>query len=211
MRRTRLAAAGLLTPLVLLSRPAQAQSPGSDHHPTPILSAVSGEWLHVGGEALHRDATQSLSLTLAHDRPSGLRVELGYLRAARERTNAEGATAAVSLPLRSGRVTVRPGLAMLVGAAEASVDRAGYNWRDADGTIQTGHQGRPLDSNGTTVGGGLSLGAEVRVGAGVSLAASVRQWVFSGQVLRADRASTLMGLGLSVHPSEIYSALRGAR
>jgi hypothetical protein len=203
----------MLTASILLPPAARAQDWASAHHPIPIFTAITGEWMHVGGQALNRDAPQSFSLILAHDRPSGLRFELGYLRAARALTNAEGVTAGLSLPVRAGRLTVRPGLSMLVGVGEAGVDRGGYNWLGADGATQnqTGYQGRPLDASGTTVGAGLSLGAEVRLGVGVSLAASVRQWLFSGTVLRSDRASTLVGFGLSLDPNGVLSALRGHR
>jgi hypothetical protein len=100
---------------------------------------------------------------------------------------------------------------MLVGSAEASIDRGGYSWRGIDSVYQnqTGHQGRPLDANGTTVGGGLSLSAEYPLVGGLSLSASVRQWLFSGSILRAGRSPTLAGFGLSIHPNETLTALRG--
>jgi hypothetical protein len=211
MQRSCRVAVRILTAAVLLPSAAGAQDRAILYHPIPILTAITGEWLHVGGEALNRDASQSFALILSHDRPNGLRLELGYLRAARAVTNAEGLTAGLSLPVKAGRLTVRPGLSMLVGAAEAAVDRGGYNWADSATQSQTGYQNRPLDANGTTVGAGLSLGAEVRLGAGVSLAASARQWLFSGTVLRTDRAPTLLGLGLSVHPNDILTSLRGRR
>jgi len=34
-------------------------------------------------------------------------------------------------------------------------------------------------------------------------------WLFSGTVLRSDRATTLVEFGLSVHPSDVVRALRG--
>jgi hypothetical protein len=209
MQRSRLAAVGLLTASVLLPSAVQAQEGPAAHHTAPIFAAITGEWLKVGGEALNRDASQSFALVIAHDRPSGLRFELGYLRAARALTNAEGLTAGLSLPVRAGRLTIRPGLSMLVGAAEAGVDRGGYNWADSATQTQSGYQGRPLDANGTTVGAGLSASVEVRLLAGISLAASVRQWLFSGTVVRSDRATTLVGFGLSVHPNDVVRALRG--
>ena len=211
MQRSRPVTAGILAALALCPSLATAQHSASVYQPVPILGSITGEWLHVGGETLDRTASQSFALVFAHDRPNGLRLELGYLRAARELTNAEGVTAGMSLPVRAGRLTVRPGLSMLVGSAEASVDRGGYNWTDGATETETGYQGRPLDANGTTVGAGLSVGADVRLVAGVSLAASVRQWLFSGSVLSADRASTLVGFGLSVHPSDMFSTLRGRR
>jgi hypothetical protein len=211
MHRSHLAAAGTLAAAVLLPAPVRAQEPAAARHPVPVLSSVSGEWLQVGGGALNRDASPSFALSFAHDRPNGLRFTLGYLRAARARTAAEGLTAGLSLPVRTGRLTVRPGLSMLVGAAEAAVDRGGYNWADSASQTQSGYQARPLDANGTTLGAGLDLGAEVRLVAGVSVAASVRQWLFSGSVLRGDRAATLAGFGLSLHPNEMLSALRGRR
>ena len=209
MQRSSLAAAGILAVSVLLPALVGAQEPAIVHHSVPILGSVTGEWLHVGGEALNRDASQSYALVFAHERPSGLRLELGYLRAARALTDAEGVTAGLSMPVRAGRLTVRPGFSMLLGAAEAGVDRGGYNWADSTGQIQTGYQGRPLDANGTALGAGFSLGAEVRLLAGISLAASVRQWLFAGSVLRGDRATTLLGFGLAVHPTDVLRTLRG--
>ncbi|MEA2724863.1 MAG: hypothetical protein QOH59_2634 [Gemmatimonadales bacterium] len=208
MQRSRPAALGLLTVLALLPALVRAQEPALVHHSVPILGSITGEWLHAGGEALNRDASQSFALIFAHDRPSGLRFELGYLRAARAVTNAEGVTAGLSLPLQAGRLTVRPGFSMLLGAAEAGVDRGGYNWADSTGQIHTGYQGRPLDANGTALGAGFSLGAEVRLLAGISLAGSVRQWLFAGSVLRGDRATTLLGFGLAVHPTDVIRTLR---
>jgi len=211
MQRLRPATVGILTALALFPYLASAQQPASVYHPVPILGSITGEWLHVGGEALNRDAAQSFALAFAHDRPSGLRFELGYLRAARALTNAEGVTAGMSVPVRAGRVTVRPGFSLLLGAAEAGADRGGYNWADSTGQLQTGYQGRPLDANGTALGAGFSLGAEVRLLAVVSRAASVRQWLFTGSVLRGNRATTLLGFGLAVHPSDMLSTLRGRR
>ena len=209
MQRSSVAVVGILAAAVLLPALVGAQEPTAVHHPVPILSSVTGEWLHVGGEALNRDASQSFALGFAHDRPNGLRFELGFVRAAKALTNAEGLTAGLSLPVRAGRLTVRPGLSMLVGAAEAAVDRGGYNWADSTTQTQTGYQSRPLDANGTTVGAGLSVGAEVRLLDGISLAASVRQWLFSGSVLSGNRAATLVGFGLSIHPNEVLGTLRG--
>lgn len=209
MQRSRPAAVGLFTVLALLPALVRAQELATVHRPVPILGSITGEWLHVGGETLDRNASQSFALVFAHDRPSGLRFELGYLRAARALTNAEGVTAGLSVPVKAGRLTVRPGFSMLLGAAEAGVDRGGYNWVDSTGQTQTGYQGRPLDANGMALGAGFGLGAEVRLLAGVSLAASVRQWLFSGSVLSGDRATTLAGFGLSVHPNEVFRTLRG--
>jgi hypothetical protein len=209
MQRSRVATAGILAVSILLPALVRAQEPATGHHAVPILGSITGEWLHVGGEALNRDASQSFALVFAHDRPSGLRFELGYLRAARASTDAEGVTAGLSYPVRAGRLTVRPGFSMLLGAAEAGVDRGGYNWVDSTGQAQTGYQGRPLDANGTALGAGFSVGAEIRLLAGVSLAASARQWLFAGSVLRGNRATTLLGFGLSVHPNDVLRTLRG--
>jgi hypothetical protein len=210
-RRALLTASGIVAILCPLSL--WAQEPATAHRSIPVVAAVTGEWVHVGGEGLHRDASQSMTLILAHDRPNGLRLELGYLRVARSASNAEGLTAGVGFPVRTGRLTLRPGLSMLVGAAEAGVDQGGYNWQGTDGAFQgqTGNQGRPLDANGTTVGGGLSLSGEYPLLAGISLSASVRQWLFSGSIISSNRAPTLAGLGLSVNPNEMLTALRGRR
>jgi hypothetical protein len=77
---------------------------------------------------------------------------------------------------------------------------------DAD---QEGHQARFVYARGTTVGGGVGVGAEFRLGAGVSLTGSVRQWAFSGSVLSGNRGRTLIGIGLALNPSGLFHTLRG--
>jgi hypothetical protein len=148
-----------------------------------IVAAVSAEWLQLGIGSLDRDTGPSMTWSIAHERPSGVRFELGYLRSAHERTTAEGVTAAVGLSLRHGRLTARPGVAVLLGAAEAA------------GVLGSG------DVRRTTGGGALNLGAELRVLPMASLTASVRQWFFTSSVVRPDRNPTLVGLGVSLHPA----------
>ena len=211
--RTRLGVkAALIVALVgLLGRAgsAQAQQPVRPPAPAWETLTVSAEWLHANSGALHRDALPSYAWSIAHDRPNGLRLELGYLRAARPTTTAKGVTAGVGLRFDHGRFSVRPGIAALVGIAETNGDRDGYDWRSVGDADQEGHQARLVYARGTTVGGGVGVGAEFRLGAGVSLTGSVRQWLFSGSVLSANRGRTLAGIGLSLNPSGLFHALRG--
>jgi hypothetical protein len=153
----------------------------------------------------------SYGWSIAHDRPNGLRLELGYLRAARPTTTAKGVTGGVGLRFDHGRLSVRPGIAALVGIAETNGDGDGYDWRGVDDADQEGHQARLVYARGTTVGGGVGVGAELRLGAGVSLTGSVRQWVFSGSELSANRDRTLAGFGLSLNPGGLFHALRGEK
>jgi hypothetical protein len=186
-------------------RPLTASTP-------PATLAVSAEWLHATSGSLHRDALPSYAWGIAVDRPSGLRLEAGYLRAARPATTAKGVTGGAGFNLRFGPLTMRPTVAALLGVAERSADRDGYDWRGLDGTPESGaegHEGRPGYERGTTVGAGLGLAADFRLINGVSLTGSVRQWTFAGPVLRGDRDRTLAGLGLSFHPITLVNALRG--
>ena len=173
--------------------------------------SLSAEWLHANRGDLHRDALPSYGWSIAHDRPNGMRFELGYLRAARPTTTAKGVTGGFGLRFDRGRFSVRPGVAALVGVAETNADLGGYDWRgiEAPNDGQDGHQGRAVYSRGTTIGGGLSLGAEYHLGAGVSLTGSVRQWLFSGPVLSSHPDRTLAGFGLSLRPGGLVQALRG--
>ena len=173
---------------------------------------LSAEWLHANSGALRRAALPSYAWGIALDRPGGVRLEAGYLRAVRPTTTAKGMTGGVGLTLADGRVTLRPGVAGLVGVAENNGDRDGYDWTGVDDTPlggEEGHQDRPVYERGTIVGGGISLAADVRLLAGLSLTGSVRQWVFSGGVLRGDRGRTLAGLGISLRPAVLVQALQG--
>jgi hypothetical protein len=198
-----------LVGLLAMAGSAQAQHPVRQAAPAWETLTVSAEWLHANSGPLHRDALPSYGWSIAHDRPNGLRLELGYLRAARPTTTAKGVTAGVGLRFDHGRFSVRPGIAALVGIAETNGDRDGYDWRDVDDVDQEGHQARLVYARGTTVGGGVGVGAEFRLGAGVSLTGSVRQWVFSGSELSGKRGRTLAGVGLSLNPSGLFHALRG--
>ena len=198
-----------LVGLLAMAGSAQAQRPVRPASPAWETLTVSAEWLHANSGPLHRDALPSYGWSIAHERPNGLRLELGYLRAARSTTTAKGVTGGVGLRFDHGRLSVRPGIAALVGTAETNGDRDGYDWRGVDDANLEGHQARLVYARGTTVGGGASIGADLRLGAGVSLIGSVRQWVFSGSVLSANRGRTLAGIGLSLNPGGLFRALRG--
>jgi hypothetical protein len=198
-----------LVGLLAMAGSAQAQHPVRPASPAWQTLTVSAEWLHANSSPLHRDALPSYGWSIAHDRPNGLRLELGYLRAARPTTTAKGVTGGVGLRFDHGRLSVRPGIAALVGTAEMNGDRDGYDWRGVDDANQEGHQARFVYARGTTVGGGVGVGAELRLGAGVSLTGSVRQWVFSGSQLSGNRGRTLAGIGLSLNRGGLFHALRG--
>jgi hypothetical protein len=198
------ACAFLLAPA--LSARAQ-QLPSSSFGP---ISAITAEWLQLNGGEMYRDGSPSTAWGIAHDFRTGLRFELGYLRVARNESSAKGATAGVSFPLSYRRVTVRPGVTLLAGTAQASRDSGGYYYTTPSG--QPGYQPRMRYTRGTTVGALASLVAELRLTAGISATASIRQAGFSGDVLYDDRYRTLAGFGLSVRPGSLLQALhlRGA-
>ena len=200
-----------LVALLAMTAPAHAQQPMPPASHTWETLTISAEWLHANSGALHRNALPSYAWGIAHDRPSGLRLELGYLRAARPTSTAKGLTGGIGLKFDRGRLSLRPGIAALVGVAETIEDRDGYDWLgvEAPNAGQEGHQERPGYARGTTVGGGLSVAGEVRLGAGVSLTGSVRQWLFSGSVLSGSRDRTLAGIGISLRPGGLVQALRG--
>ena len=188
---------------LLLPATAQLQAQGANGSLGPI-SSVSSEWLQLNDRSMNRDGSPSTATTVGHD-VGRVRFELGYLRAARDESTAKGFTAGMSRPLSYHRLTVRPGVAMLVGTAQTVRDAGGYYYSAPSG--QSVYQPRMLYSRGNTIGGIATLGAEFRVGAGVSATASIRQASFSGLVLAGDRARTLSGFGLSLRPGTLLEAL----
>jgi hypothetical protein len=217
-RLTRSAASAALAMLAATAAAWAQDVPKPARHPLTGYAA-SAEWLQANGGGLHRDALPSYAWSLSRDiGDRGLRLELGYLRAARATSTAKGVSAGLALSRTRGRFTVRPGIAALAGVAETVADGGGYNWRAEGGVSegdypdgQAGYQGRPLYTRGTTFGGGLSVAAEARLVAGLSVTGSTRYWVFSGDVLRADRTRFLAGVGLAVRPAELVAAVRGDR
>ena len=197
----------VVTSLCVLAAPGRAQSVAAGS-PAPI-SAISAEWLRVDGGAMDRDGSPSSAFSVAHDFRSGVRIEVGYLRAARTANTAKGATAAISIPASYGRLTVRPALAVLGGTAQASHDTGGYYYLTPTG--QAGYQPRMAYTRGTTWGAIASIGAELRIAAGISAIASLREARFSGRVLEDDRNRTLGGLGLAVRPDDLLQALHFRR
>jgi hypothetical protein len=181
--------------------------------------ALTAEWLQLGGGGLNRDALPSYEWSLSREiGHQGLRIEVGYLRAARPTTTAKGVSAGIALSKTRGRFTLRPSIAALAGVAETVADSDGYHWRAEGGVSEggypdgeTGYQGRARYTRGTTIGGGLSLAAEARLIAGLSVVGSTRYWVFSGNVLRSDRTRLLAGFGLAVRPADFVAAFRRKR
>jgi hypothetical protein len=203
--------AGVLLGLIALAGQAQAQQRTLTASAPPPALAVSAEWLHATSGSLHRDALPSYAWGIALDRAGGLRLEAGYLRAARPATTAKGVTGGVGFNLQFGRLTMRPTVAALLGVAEHNADRDGYDWRGLDDTPHSGkvgHQDRAGYGRGTTIGAGVGLTADLQMLNGLSLTGSVRQWSFSGPVLSGDRDRTLAGFGLSVRPVVLVHAVR---
>jgi hypothetical protein len=180
--------------------------------------SLDAQYLHVGSGPISRRASRSLGATLGFDlaRSSGTgvswRAEGGWMRVARENSTAQGATlgASVGVPVGRGarrgdaRLTLRPGVAALLGWEEAQGETPLYDWRGLPATGyagQTGTQGYRQPARANAAGGGVSLGAELRVSRGLSVTGSVREWLFAGDVIRADRSSTLGGLGLAIRPA----------
>ena len=145
----------------------------------------------------------------------GARVEAGWLRASRVTTQAQGVTLGMSVGLPVGlqdasdtpaprpSLTFRPGVAVLAGWAEAQETDAWYTWRGLPNTAYAGQTGtastwRPV--RGRTTGAGVSLAADLRLSRAVALTGAVREWAFTGPVIRPNRWATLAGLGLSVRP-----------
>lgn len=218
MRRSRATAFAALAVLATVG-PLRAQAaPG--HTMSPLSPyALTAEWLQLGAGDLNRSALPSFAWSLSRDiGPQGLRIDLGYLRAARPTTTVKGASAGLAFSRTRGRFTVRPGIAALLGVAETVADSDGYHWRAEGGVSEggyedgeTGYQGRRLYARGTTLGGGLSLAAEARLAAGLSVVGSTRYWVFGGNVLRADRTRLLAGFGIAVRPADLVAAFRRDR
>ena len=203
MRRSALCFTLAVPALLALAAPARAQKAASGSF-GPI-SAVSADWLHLNGGEMYRNGSPSTAWGVAHDFRSNLRFELGYLRVARNESSAKGATAGVSIPISYHRLTVRPGVMLLAGTAQATRDSGGYYFTTPTG--QTGYQPSMRYSRGTTIGAIASLSAEIRLTAGVSATASIRQAGFSGDVLYDARFRTLAGFGLTVRPGSLLQAL----
>lgn len=178
---------------------------------------VDAQYLHLGAGPIGRRAPESMAIAAGRDvgRAGDWRAELGWLRAARTATNAEGVTLGASLGLGVGaaaspRLVVRPGVALLAGWAEAQRTPWLYDWRGLHGTSSDGERGsatRQQAVRGRTTGVGASLGAELRLARGVALAGSVRGWRFAGDVMRPSRDATLGGIGLVVRPAMPWAGL----
>jgi hypothetical protein len=181
---------------------------------------LDGQYLQLGGRALGRDATPSMSVTLGrevaeHVHGMSWRGEAGFMRAVAAPFTAQGGTlglsASVAVPHTGqhedggprARLLLRPGVSMLAGWAESQDSSAMYEWRGVAGTPATGTSGTQYTwstTRGGTVGVGISLGAELRVSRALALSASVQRWGFSGSVAGARRRTTLVGVGVSARP-----------
>jgi hypothetical protein len=184
--------------------PLHAQSAGNGS--LGPISSVSSEWLQLNDRSMNRNGSPSSATTIGHDLATGLRFELGYLRAARNESSAKGITGGLSIPLSYRRLTLRPGASVLVGQAQAVSDAGGYFYT-SPATGQAAYQPRMQYSRGSTVGMIGTLGAELQIGAGVSATGSIREATFSGTVLAGNRSRTLSGFGLSVRPGTLLEAL----
>ena len=165
---------------------------------------VAAEWLQAGAGPIPRPARPRRAGACA--RPfaggplAGAARARGGRRAGRPTTTAEGVTAGLAWGATAGPLTVRPGFAVLAGRAISTVDSGGYDWRGIAPPYlgQTGYQDRPRLTRGATVGAGLQLGADVALVRDLHLTGSLRQWTFSGDVIRANRSPFLAGVGRAV-------------
>ncbi len=198
------ALAAALTATFVAGSPLHAQTPDSAvASPRAHGARFAGEWLQANGGPIDRHALPSLAATVSRrlDRGvfSGAELEVGWLRAARPTTTAQGVTAGLARALRAGPLTLRPAIAALAGQALSTVDSGGYDWRGINAPYlgQTGYQDRPRLTRGATVGAGLQLGADVALYRGLHLTGSVRQWTYTGRVIAANRSPLLAGFGLA--------------
>lgn len=190
--------------------------------------SVGFDYLHLGAAPIGRRAEPSMDVTLGRalgpgDPTRATRVEAGWLRASRVTTQAQGVTLGMSFGVPLGRraaeerpahgpaLTLRPGAAVLAGWAEAQDSTAFYAWRGLPNTAYAGQTGtavawRPV--RGRTTGAGLSLGADLRLTRAVAITGSVRQWAFTGPVIRPNRHATLAGLGVAVRPRTLAADVR---
>lgn len=188
--------------------------------------SVDAHNLHAGAAPIRRHAGTSMAVTLARtfgrSTPTRApRLEVGWLRASRVRTQAQGVTLGASLGLpigprapwdtTSALLTLRPGAALLAGWAEAQTATLTYDWRGLPDTPYAGQTGtqtvwRPV--RGRTTGAGLSLGADLHLTNGLSVVGSVRHWTFTGPVIRPNRQATLAGLGIAARPRALAHEAR---
>jgi hypothetical protein len=174
------------------------------------------QYLQLSGRPIRRDATPSLGATIGRElgRLGGSgpawSAEVGWLRAVRSGTTAQGATVGIStgfaLPHTGdepSRFTLRPGLALLAGWAESEDSTALYDWRGIAGSADAGTSGTERSYStvrARTQGVGASIGAEFRLSDALALSASVRQWTFRGHAMSSNRSQTLAGVGVAVRP-----------
>lgn len=211
-RRLPPAAAPLLAATLAVTPAASAQvAAGQPAGPDTALGrwTASVSYLHLGAAPIRRDAARSMDVAVGYalrpgDPARAPRLEASWLRASRVSTQAQGVTVGASLPLWvNSALSVRPGVAVLAGWAEAQTTTTTYRWQGAPGTPHAGQSGtetvwRPV--RGRTTGAGLSLAADVALSPAITLAGSVRRWAFTGPVIRPNRLATLVGVGLTVRP-----------
>lgn len=211
-----LAAAGC-TPFALGVTAVSAQTSDAPHPTSHDRWTVDAQYLHVGAAPIRRHAGASMGLTIARalgsrDPARALQLEGGWLRASRVQTQVQGVTLGLSAGLPVGSsLTVRPGAAMLAGWAEAQDVTSAYDWRGMPNTADVGQSGteqflRPV--RGRAAGAGASLGADLRLASGVSIVGSVREWMFTGAVIRPNRHATLAGVGVAVRPRAVAAGAR---
>jgi len=205
------------------------------HAQSPVAAprdpwTFDAQYLHWNAGDVRRHATPSFEATLgraagdAGVAGANWRIEAGWLRAVRATTTAQGATLGLSAGIAvpgtgsrgadaSPRLTVRPGIALLAGWAEAQDSTTIYDWRGLPGTAAAGTTGSEYTfstTRGATMGVGMTLGAELRITRAIALSASARHWMFSGGVIAPNRQSTLIGLGAAMHPALLAHDVRRA-
>lgn len=223
--------ATLLTWGVALARPAAAQLASPAPNGEVARWSLDGAYEHLGAGPIRRQAPASMSVSLGRDFGGGAggwaaarawRAEAGWMRSARQATTAEGVTLGLSIALPWGgegagadrsRFTLRPGVALMAGWAEAQDSAAFYDWEGQPGTPyadSTGTQTTLARTRGGTAGASLSLAAEWRITRGLGVTASLRQWAFGGAVIRPNRHATLAGVGVSLRPAVLADDTRRA-
>ncbi len=213
-----LALAALGGALATTVQSVHAQGPTFSRHGADSTAPAhtAGRWtagyqfLHVGAAPIRRDAARSMSVTLGFalgrtaDAPHAPRLEAGWLRASRPLTQVQGVTLGGSVGLPATReLTLRPGVAVLTGWAEAQAGGTTYGWQGLPGTPyagQTGTQPVWYPVRGRTSGASLALHADLALTPALAVTGAVQQWAFTGPVIRPNRHATLAGVGVALRP-----------
>lgn len=164
---------------------------------------VRADWLQAPAISIDRSTMPSAALSLER-RTDGIAIELGYLRAVRSLSTAQGGFALFSRPIKWGSATAFAGGGMFFGGSSASADTTGYTYI-TDG--KTGYQPRFSYSTAASFGAGVQLSIVYPLGTTTEIRASASEWGFSGHPVSGDNARFLAGIGIAFH---LPNALTGA-